>query len=134
MISDEASICKIGEDTTAERAGIEVSKGQAVAIGARCMISYEVEIRNSVAQSILELAAGRRINVPKSVHINDHVWLGGYSRIDKGVAIPCDVIVGQGALVTRPIAQPKCIVAGNPARVIRTGTAWDKTRLPFSDE
>ena len=52
-------------------------------------------------------------------HIGHDVWLGHGAVILKGVSIGNGVVVGAGAVVTRSVA-PYAIVAGNPARVIRS--------------
>lgn len=133
-ISGSGSVCTIGAGTTVERFGIVCSEGRSIAIGDRCMISYNVEMRNTDAHSIIDLASGRRINKPDNVTIGDHVWLGAYCLICKGVTIPNDVVVGQGSIVTRSIDEAFCVVAGNPARIVRTGTTWDNKLLPFEEE
>ncbi len=55
----------------------------------------------------------------RSVHIGNRAWIGFGATILKGVSIGEGAIVGAGAVVTRSVA-PYSIVAGNPARVIRT--------------
>lgn len=50
--------------------------------------------------------------------IGDHCFIGGGSFILPGVHIGNNVIVGMGAVVTKDVPD-NCIVAGNPARIIR---------------
>jgi len=130
-LSGRNSRCVIGKDTTVERLAVVAAEGAAVTIGSRCMISYQVEIRTSDAHSIIDTTSGLRINAPADVTIGDHVWLGAHTLIGKGVSIPNDVIVGQGSIVTKSVPQSNCVIAGNPARVIRTGTTWDVDLLPL---
>jgi acetyltransferase-like isoleucine patch superfamily enzyme len=128
-ISGIGSICEIGAQTTVERFGIVCNEGSAVILGPRCMVSYNVEIRNTDSHSIFDAATGERINSAADVIVGEHVWLGAHSLICKGVSIARDVVVGQGSVVTKSIERPNCIVAGNPARVVRTGIAWDSRLL-----
>lgn len=51
--------------------------------------------------------------------IEDNVWLGGGAIVLPGVTIGDNSVVGAGAVVTRDV-EPGVVVAGNPARVIRT--------------
>lgn len=53
------------------------------------------------------------------VIIEDCVWLGRGCMILKGVTIGRGSIVGAGAIVTKSVP-PFSIVAGNPARVVKT--------------
>ena len=55
----------------------------------------------------------------KSVTIANNVWIGSRAIILKGVTIGDDAVVGAGAVITKNVP-PKTLVAGNPARIIRT--------------
>jgi maltose O-acetyltransferase len=50
--------------------------------------------------------------------IEDDVWIGANAIILKGVTIGARSIVGAGAVVSRDVP-PDCVVAGNPARVVK---------------
>ena len=53
------------------------------------------------------------------VRIDDHVWVGQDAVILKGVNIGKGAIIGAFSVVTRDV-EPWTVVAGNPARVVRT--------------
>jgi acetyltransferase-like isoleucine patch superfamily enzyme len=53
------------------------------------------------------------------VVLGDDVWIGADATILKGVTIGDRAIVGAGAVVTSDVPADT-VVAGNPARVIRT--------------
>lgn len=53
------------------------------------------------------------------VTIGDDVWIGAGSIIMNGVTIGEGAVVGCGSVVTHDVA-PHTVVAGNPAKVIRT--------------
>lgn len=54
----------------------------------------------------------------RPVLIEDDVWIGASAIILRGVTIATRSIVAAGSVVTRDVP-PDCMVAGNPARVIR---------------
>ena len=54
-------------------------------------------------------------------YIGSNCVIGGRARIMPGVTIGNHVFVGGGSVVTKSVPD-HCIVAGNPARIIRTGT------------
>ncbi len=51
--------------------------------------------------------------------INDNVWIGRNSIICKGVTIGRNSIVAAGSVVTKDVPE-NCIVAGNPAKIVKT--------------
>ena len=55
----------------------------------------------------------------RSIRIGDDVWLGGGAIVLAGVTIGDRAIVGAGAVVTKDVPAD-VVVAGNPARVIKT--------------
>ena len=71
---------------------------------------------------ILDWKAGRKdwSNVRQGpVVIRDRAWIGFNAMILKGVTIGEGAVIGAGAVVTRDVPD-YAIVAGNPARVVRT--------------
>lgn len=53
------------------------------------------------------------------VKIGNNVWIGGKAIICPGVTIGDNVVVGAGAVVTKDVPS-NVVVAGNPAKIIRT--------------
>lgn len=51
--------------------------------------------------------------------VGNNVWIGGSAVVLPGVTIGDDSIVGAGAVVTKDVP-PRTVVAGNPARPIKT--------------
>lgn len=51
--------------------------------------------------------------------IGENCFIGGRSLILPGVEIGDNCVVGAGSVVTKSVP-PRCIVAGNPAKIIRT--------------
>lgn len=57
----------------------------------------------------------------KPVRIGRNVWLGEQVCILPGITIGDGAVIGAGSIVTRDVP-PRCVAAGNPAKVIRQ---WD---------
>lgn len=94
-----------------------------ISIGNDCLISYGVEIRNHDGHHIFS-DDGRRLNYSGDIQIGEHVWLGEKCLILKGILIGHDSVVGAGSVLTKSV-EPRAIVAGNPARVIKKNITWD---------
>jgi acetyltransferase-like isoleucine patch superfamily enzyme len=59
----------------------------------------------------------------QSVHIGRNVWIGARVAILAGVSIAEGTVVAAGAVVTRSITEPDMIVAGVPAKAIKSRLA-----------
>jgi acetyltransferase-like isoleucine patch superfamily enzyme len=81
-----------------------------VHVGAYTQIAFETRI----------LCHDRARGIYRHTRIGSNCFIGGRSLIMPGVEIGDGSIVGAGAVVTRSVP-PGCIVAGNPARIIREG-------------
>lgn len=98
-----------------------------IRVGNGCMFSGGL-IWASDMHSIIDAETGNRINSGKSISIGDRVWLGHDAMVLKGVTIGSGSIVGAMSCVRRDVP-PNSLVAGNPARVLRTGVEWDSRLL-----
>lgn len=61
----------------------------------------------------------RMVITCKPVHICRRAWIGAGATILPGVTVGQNSVVGAGSVVTHDVA-PDTIVAGNPARIIKT--------------
>ena len=66
---------------------------------------------------------GRYGGKAEAITIEDDVWIGFRASIMKGVTVGRGSIVSANACVYKDVP-PNCIVAGNPARVIKEGISW----------
>src|ERR1051326_2663931 len=106
--------------------GHECSFGVAglITIGRCCLLAARVSVRDFDGHPVdaRDRREGRRAprEAIRPVMIGDDVWIGAGATILKGVRIGERAIVGAGAVVTADVP-PDSVVAGNPARVIRSG-------------
>ena len=77
---------------------------------------------DQLKQSSPSSPPGERKVVKKRIVIGDNVWVGNAAMILMGVTIGSGAIVGAGSVVTKDVPED-CIVAGNPARVLKR---WDR--------
>ncbi|MBS5133572.1 MAG: acyltransferase [Lachnospiraceae bacterium] len=55
----------------------------------------------------------------KDVNIGKRCWIGMNSMILPGVVLGEHTIVGAGSVVTKSFPKGNCVIAGNPAKIIR---------------
>ena len=94
-----------------------------VEIGERCRLARNVTIMDSDWHG-LAVGNEKPRETIEEVTVKDHCWIGQNAMILKGVTIGEGAVVGAGSVVTRDI-EPRTMVAGNPARVIRQNVAWE---------
>lgn len=73
-----------------------------------------------------------KIKHAKPIILHDYCWVGTHSIILAGVELGPKTIVGAGSVVTKSFPDGYCIIAGNPAKVIKY-LERDKVVLPKNE-
>ena len=95
-----------------------------ITIGKGCLFG-DSDLWTSDMHSILDKKSGRRINPSADIVIGDRVWLGQGVLILKGSSIGSDCVVGARSVVAGATVPPNSLIAGMPARVIKSNITWD---------
>ena len=103
-----------------------------IQIGHRVLISHSVSMMDSLTHPIQALQRHKQFQAilkfghpdsivlgERRVIVHDDAWIGAAAIILRGVTVGKGAIVGAGAIVTKDVPA-YTVVAGNPARVIRT--------------
>lgn len=124
------SLVKIGDNCTFESIYAVAQEGN-ITIGDDCMFSVRINLWQTDGHPIFDAGSGRRVNCGKNLSIGNHVWVGLEAFLLGGCTIGADCIVGARS-VTSGTFPDGVILAGSPARVVRTGITWRKDALPSS--
>ncbi|MBP1861113.1 acyltransferase [Rhizobium herbae] len=116
-----------GDHSTAKRVSILCQENCDVIIGKWCMLSRGIEIRTTDAHSIIDRATKARTNLPGSVSIGAHVWIGANAMISKGARIAADTVVGAGSFVNGQFDEESVLLAGVPAQIRKRGLTWSRS-------
>ena len=112
--------------------GSHIWCGKIITIGSYVLISHFVDIHDTNSHSMnwklrrkeaVELFENGCSITPKDlvtapIIIEDDVWIGFKATILKGVTIGRGAVVAAGSVVTKDVP-PFCLVAGNPAKIVR---------------
>ena len=110
---------KIGRSTF--KSNIKILSHDDITIGDNCIFGWECQIFSGDGHPIYQEESIINKDVP--VVIEDNVWVGSRALILKGVRVGKGSIVAAGAVVTKDVP-PNCIVAGNPAKVVKENISW----------
>ena len=128
-IEDSQNRIEIGDNSSlCGQIHLACTEGTKILIGQKCLFSSEIVFRTGDSHSILS-KDGSRINFAQDITIADHVWLGHRVLINKGVRIEKDSVVGTGSVVTKQFTEPNVVIAGVPAKVVKTNTSWCGERI-----
>ena len=92
-----------------------------ISIGDGCAISWNVDILDSNSHQLFADGEWRPAESP--VVIGDDVWIGQGATILPGVEIGDGAVVAADSVVTSDVP-PAALVAGSPARVLRSDVRW----------
>lgn len=116
------SILNIRHNATFQGVSIELEQNNCI-IGADCMFSDGIKIRNYDGHKIIDILSGNIKNSPKDIIIGEHVWVGQDVSILGGTKILDGSIIGCKALVKGTIG-PNCVAVGVPAQRIKENISW----------
>ena len=128
ILDNEGSEIRIGNKTSIAKTQIVSLEPYKIEIGEDCMLSYDIEIRNTDSHKIYDKNTNERINEGSSINIGNHVWLGMRAVILKGVNIGHNSIVAAGSIVTKDV-KANTIVSGNPAKQIKENVYWTREEV-----
>lgn len=101
-------------------------------IGNDTLWSQEINLINGDGHSIFDIESKNKINDMKTVPenkrkiiIGNHVWIGKRAMILNGTQVKDGSVIGALSLVKKAFPN-NCIIAGNPAKVIRKNIAWTR--------
>lgn len=98
--------------------GVYITTQNRVRIGSDVTLSARCMLLDSGLKFGADVPSQLHEHVNCSITIEDGVWIGAAAIILPNVVVGTRSVVGAGSVVTRSVP-PGCVVAGNPARVVR---------------
>jgi acetyltransferase-like isoleucine patch superfamily enzyme len=114
LVTYTSGLIEIGNHTFINY-GSSIAARASVKIGSYCHLGHYIFVMDNDQHDVV-----RHMELPRSdpVIVEDHVWIGSKAIVLPGVRIGSRAVIGAGSIVTKDIP-PRCVAAGNPARVIR---------------
>jgi len=90
-------------------------------IGDNCAISWGCQFLDDDHQKIFYKEKQEKEN---EIIIGNHVWIGSGVQIYKGTNIADGCVISANSIVRGVFNEPNSLIAGNPAKVIKTNIEW----------
>lgn len=119
--------------SSTNRIYLTCAEGTSVFIGEDCMFATNNQIRTDDAHGIYDVHTGKRVNLARDIHIGKHVWVGFNAVILGGAFIGDGCVVGMNSLVKKKFPN-NCVIAGNPAKLLKKDIFWERPFLPSAKE
>ena len=71
---------------------------------------------------------------PPGISIGRQVWIGARATILSGASVADGCVIAAGAVVAGCFDEPRTLIAGNPARVVRRDVSWHLDAPPSDEE
>lgn len=109
--------------------GMHIDKSARVSFGAKLDKTYprgiHVGAESYIASGAIIFSHDFSRGLHKDTHIGKRCFVGANAIILCGIKIGDEVIIGSGSIVTKDVPA-NCIVAGNPAKIIKEGIRTKK--------
>lgn len=92
-----------------------------IEIGDRCAISWDCQFLDNDFHSI---DYSGKMETDNRIVIGNHVWIGCNTHVYKGSRIPDGCVVASDSVVKGVFTEENALIAGNPARVIKSSISW----------
>lgn len=66
----------------------------------------------------------KKLNHNKEIIIGNHVWIGARNVILKGTELEDNCVLGGNSLINKSFKQQNVLLAGQPARILKTDLTW----------
>lgn len=93
-----------------------------ISIGDDNMYGWNISFNTTDGHHVYE--NGIQKPMERDIVIGNHVWIASHCHISKNTYIADDCVVAQNSLIGKRFEQPKCLIGGMPAKVIKDNFTW----------
>lgn len=90
------------------------------------MIGWNCTFIDGDGHKIFDTVIDERVNTPKDIHIGANTWIASNVTLMKGTDLPPNTVVALGSIVTKRFIEENTIIAGSPARVVKSNIRWEE--------
>lgn len=116
----------IGEKVrTSARLVLNCRNGGSIVLKDDQLISSDVKLMTDDCHTLIDAETNKRINpYGGKIEIESHVWIGEGVTIMGNTHIGAHNVIGAGAFVRNIETASNVVIAGSPAKIVKTGVSW----------
>lgn len=95
-----------------------------ISIGAECLVGPDCTFSASDVHKVLDQHTRTRLNPAGDIVIGKHVWFAPRTTVLRNTTVGRECVVGVGSVLKGEYPD-NSMVAGAPARVVRSGVTWE---------
>ena len=93
-----------------------------IKIGDNVLLGWDIYLRDTDGHDVFE---GDRLKLSqKNIIIGNHVWIGSFAHLLKGVVIKDDTVVAWRSCVLKAFDESNLLIGGYPAKVLKNNYNW----------
>jgi acetyltransferase-like isoleucine patch superfamily enzyme len=116
-------ILQLGKEFTVS-GGTKIICSKQISFADKCLVSWDTLFMDTDQHNIYDIHTNEVINKDKPIAIGNKVWIGNKATILKGSIVADNSIIGAASLVTSTFKDTHVIIAGHPAKIIKTNIRW----------
>lgn len=99
-----------------------------ITLGDRVLMSWCCTLMDTDQHNLID-SQGRIANADREIVLGENVWVGCHSLITKGTRIAPNCTIGAGSVVHGRHEEPRTVLAGNPAQIVKRDVMLMKSEL-----
>lgn len=118
---------RIGKNCTSNGVNMALMEDASrIIIGDDCMFSWGINFYVSDFHALYPSGSKEIINKGRELMIGNHVWIAMHVTVLKNSRVADNSVVGAHAVVAKKFEEENCVLAGNPARVVKRKINWSR--------
>jgi acetyltransferase-like isoleucine patch superfamily enzyme len=98
---------------------------KSIKFGYNCRISWDTQFIDTDFHRVFD-SNHNHVNPDKEIILGNDCWIGNHCLIQKGTHLRNIIVVASNSMVNIDCPESNIILAGSPAKVLRTSITWDE--------
>lgn len=101
-----------------------IEQNSDVHIGNNVLFARNTKVYSSDMHTIYDVKTKEVLNFKNKIHLADNIWICEDTMILGNSEIQSDSVIAARSFVNKTFQTSNCILAGTPAKIVKTGISW----------